>query len=289
MFVVTGVTGQVGRAVANHLVEAGMPVRVLVRSEEKGASWRARGCEVAIGDMLDSPSMTMAFRGATGVFIVIPPIFDPSDGFPEARAIYKTLTTALQHARPAKAVFLSTVGAQASRPNLLNQLGLMENTFSQLDLPVAFLRAAWFMENFAYDVDGATKDAAINSFLQPLDRQIPMVATDDIGKVGASLLRDDWTGKRVVELQGPEPVSPLDVANAFGAVLGKPVQAAVVPREAWEAIFRSVGMENPLPRMLMLDGFNEGWIAFEGGLVEQREGTTDIASVIRTLISRNQT
>ena len=37
----------------------------------------------------------------------------------------------------------------------------------------------------------------------------------------------------------------------------------VVPRESWDALFRSQGMKNPVPRMRMLDGFNEGWIEFE--------------------------
>jgi hypothetical protein len=36
-----------------------------------------------------------------------------------------------------------------------------------------------------------------------------------------------------------------------------------VSRETWETIFLAQGMKNPLPRMQMLDGFNEGWIEFE--------------------------
>ena len=39
----------------------------------------------------------------------------------------------------------------------------------------------------------------------------------------------------------------------------------VVPRESWEALFKSQGVKNPFPRMRMLDGFNEGWIEFEKG------------------------
>ena len=29
-----------------------------------------------------------------------------------------------------------------------------------------------------------------------------------------------------------------------------------------------------MPRIQMLDGFNEGWIAFEGGAAESRKGET---------------
>jgi NAD(P)H dehydrogenase (quinone) len=38
------------------------------------------------------------------------------------------------------------------QPNLLNQLGLVEKALGALPTPVCFLRAAWFMENVAWDV-----------------------------------------------------------------------------------------------------------------------------------------
>ena len=44
MFAVMGVTGQVGRAVANTLIDRGR-IRVIVRSEPKGHPWAARGAD----------------------------------------------------------------------------------------------------------------------------------------------------------------------------------------------------------------------------------------------------
>ena len=67
----------------------------------------------------------------------------------------------------------------------------------------------------------------------------------------------------MVELEGPERVTPNDIAAALSKVLGRAVRTEVVPRDTWETLFRSQGMKNPLPRMVMLDGFNEGWIEFE--------------------------
>ncbi len=141
-------------------------------------------------------------------------------------------------------------------------------------MPVAFLRAAWFMENASWDVAAARESGAIPSFLQPLDRAIPMVATADVGRVAAELLRQDWTGRRVVELDGPRPVSPNDIAACLAAALGHPVRVQAVPRENREALFRSQGAANPIPRMQMLDGFNAGWLAFEGGAAESVKGET---------------
>ena len=38
----------------------------------------------------------------------------------------------------------------------------------------------------------------------------------------------------------------------------------------------------------MLDGFNEGWIDFEGGTAEQRIGATPLDRVLRDLVARHK-
>jgi uncharacterized protein YbjT (DUF2867 family) len=91
------------------------------------------------------------------------------------------VTTAIEAANPSKVVCLSTIGAQATQPNLLNQLGLLERALGALPSPVCFLRAVWFMENAAWDVAPARDAGVVPSFLQPLDKPVPMVATADIG------------------------------------------------------------------------------------------------------------
>ena len=146
--------------------------------------------------------------------------------------------------------------------NLLSQRTMMEEALSMLPVPVTFLRPGWFLENASGDVAPARATGVIDSFLTPLDKHFPMVATQDVGRVAAKLIQENWSGKRVVELEGPRRVSPNDLAAAFEKTLGTPVRAEIVPHEAWEDLFRSQGMKNPRPRIRMLDGFNEGWIDF---------------------------
>lgn len=285
MFAVTGMTGQVGAAVADHLLKDRAEVRAVVRNSEKAAGWKERGCDLAVADINDAASLTSAFAGAEAVFLVIPPLFDPTSGFPEVKAMLATLKTALEAAKPGKLVCLSTVGAQATQPNLLNQLGIVEKELSTLSIPVAFLRAAWFMENAAWDVAPARENGVIPSFLQPLDHVVPMVAVSDIGMLGANMLREEWQGVRVAELEGPERVSPAMIAAAFAKALGRPVTAEIVVRDSWEELFRAQGMKNPEPRMRMLDGFNEGWIDFEAGRERSLKGTTTIETAVRRLVA----
>jgi uncharacterized protein YbjT (DUF2867 family) len=162
---------------------------------------------------------------------------------------------------------------------------LQEQSLGSLPLPIAFLRAAWFMENAAWDVAPARTAGVIPSFLHPLDKPVPMVAIEDIGRVAAELLQETWQGKRVVELEGAR-LAPNDVAAAFSRVLGRDVRMQVVPRATWEALFRSQGMKNPGPRARMLDGFNEGWIDFEGDASSRRKGTVSLDTVLRALVAR---
>jgi NAD(P)H dehydrogenase (quinone) len=153
-------------------------------------------------------------------------------------------------------------------------------------MAITFLRPAWFMENSSWDVAPA-KNGAIQSFLQPLDKPVPMVATSDIGLLAAELLQETWDGHRVIELEGPRRVSPTEISTTFANLLGRPVSLEAVPRETWEALFRSQGMKNPEPRIQMLDGFNEGWIEFEGKDVGSRKGNVTLETVLRTLIERD--
>ena len=288
MYAITGITGRVGGALARALLAEGQPVRAVARDIAKGRVWAWRGCEVALAEMQDAASLSAAFKGAEGVFILPPSEFDPLPGFPEARAVIDAVKSALEAASPGKVVCLSTIGAQASQPNLLTQRTLMEEALSKLPLPVAFLRPGWFMENAALDVTSARASGIIHSFLQPLDRVVPMVSTVDVGRVAAALLQERWAGKRVVELEGPERVSPNTLAAAFSKALGSPVHAEIVPRERWESIFRAQGMRNPILRMKMIDGFNEGWIDFSDGGAHVRKGSTNIDQAVATLIHRQR-
>ncbi len=140
MYPLTGITGKVGGAVARNLLAERLPVRAVLRDEAKAAEWRTRGCDIALAEMDDAASLTSAFRGAAGVFILPPSEFDPEPGFPEAKRVIAAVTAALAEARPGKVVCLSTIGADAPHENLLTQRTLMEQSLEQIGLSVTFLR-----------------------------------------------------------------------------------------------------------------------------------------------------
>jgi NAD(P)H dehydrogenase (quinone) len=285
MYAITGITGKVGGALAHSLLRGNQQVRAIVRDLGKGRAWAERGCEIALAEMNDAASLATAFKDAEGVFILPPSEFDPSPGFPEARLCIAAVKTALESAHPNKVVCLSTVGAQARQSNLLTQRTLLEKALGEMPMQITFLRPAWFMENSAWDVAPVRDNGIMPSFLQPLDKPLPMVATADVGRVAAELLLERGS-RPIVELEGPHRISPNEIAATFAKILGRPVHAEAVPRDTWAALFKSQGMKDPVPRIRMLDGFNEGWIEFEGAGGDPIKGEVDLETVLRGLVGQ---
>jgi uncharacterized protein YbjT (DUF2867 family) len=285
MYAITGITGKVGGEVARHLLANGQSVRAVLRDRAKAADWAAKGCDIAIAAMENAEQLAAAFSGTEGVFILPPSDFDPEPGYPSAKRVIDQVSRALTTAQPQRVVCLSTIGADAPHDNLLTQRTLMERSLSTIGLPVTFLRPGWFMENALWDVASARDEGVVRSFLQPAEKAFPMVATRDVGRLAADLLRQHWTGTRIVELEGRVRISANDLAQAFAGVLGRPVRVEIVSRESWEGLFRAQGMKNPLPRIRMLDGFNEGWIEFSDQGRSAVKGDTPLLEVITALVA----
>ena len=203
MYAITGITGKVGGELARTLLAADESVRAVVRDAKKGQEWAALGCEVELAEMEDASALADAFTGATAVFILPPSEFDPEPGYPEARAVINNIVEALRVAKPRRVVCLSTIGADAKQDNLLSQRGVMEAALRELQIPLTILRPAWYIDNAAWDVASARDTGVIHSFLQPIEKAFPMVVAKDVGHLAAKLIREDWTGTRIVELEGP--------------------------------------------------------------------------------------
>lgn len=284
MFAITGATGRVGGHAARTLLDAGQPVRVVARDAAKAEALVQRGSALALADMADADALARAFDGCDGAFIVIPPGIDQPDDLGKAKAMIAAVREALRRAPPRKIVALSSVGAQATTLNLLTELTLLEEALADIDLPITFLRPAWYMENAEWDVASARDEGVIHSYLQPVDRKLPMVSVADAGRVAGELLMTEWRGHRIVELHGPEPVSPCDIADAFGKALNRKVDAVAIPRDTWESGFHQQGVKEPGMWIASLDGFNEGWLDFEGGAIKQLYGRVTIDQAMAALV-----
>lgn len=280
MFTVMGITGNVGGAVAENLLAAGKTVRGVVRNVAKAKAWADKGVELVEARYDDAAALAEAFAGAEGVFAMIPPDFAPDPALPDQKRTVAAIREALLQAKPGKAVFLSSIGSeQPSGLGLITSTHLMEEATRTVGIPVAYLRAGSFMENWLGAVDHIRATGEMAFFYAPLDRKYPLVATKDIGLAGAQVLQESWTGERVLEVSGPEGGTDLyEVAAAFGKALGREVKAVQLPEVAWQGVLEAIGM--PADRtglyMEMVRSFNSGWIHFGNPGTETFHGPTSI-------------
>jgi uncharacterized protein YbjT (DUF2867 family) len=142
MYVIMGITGQVGSVVGRILLKTAQQFRAAVRDAAKGQAWASRGCEVELANIDDTESLTAAFREAGGVFVSVPPNFDPSPEFSEARATAISLLASLEAAHPERVVYLSKIGVQASQFNMLPMHTIIEKAIGELPMPIALERPA---------------------------------------------------------------------------------------------------------------------------------------------------
>ena len=279
MFVVFGATGQTGSAVADTLLEKKLPVRVVLRSDKAADAWRAKGADVAFADVIDVGAMTKVLDGAIAVYAMNPPAYHVADMFAVAKDVGAAYVEAITQSGVQKVVLLSSVGSQhaTGTGNILTTY-FLENIFGTLTIPVTFLRAAGFMENWNGVAAVAAEKGILPSFYSPLDRKLPMVSAVDIGRTAAQALTEDWTGKRIIELHGAADYSPNDVAAAFAVALKRDVQAVVLPESEWQATILGFGASPEAANAWceMLRGFNSGHIIFEDSGSETRKGQTTI-------------
>lgn len=281
MFFVAGITGKVGGATARKLLEQNRKVRALVRDPQKAADWTRQGVEVRAGDLTDAAAVASALDGVEAAFLMQPTPVVVTPDFPEATALTNSFVEALRQTAAPRLVVLSSVGSEKSSGlGNITQTHLLEEALKDFSFPIAFVRAGGFLENNLGALEKATATGWFDSFLQPVERAFPMVATADIGAEVARLLIDGWNGSRKIVELGSQ-ITPNDIARAMSEALGKEIKARAIPREQWTAALAAMGLPTGKTALWeeMQDGFNSGWINFGVAGTEPIAGETAPATV----------
>jgi uncharacterized protein YbjT (DUF2867 family) len=280
MYLVMGITGNVGGAAARHLLKQGKQVRALVRDRQKAAKWADQGVELVDGDWNDGTAIAAALKDVEGAFVMLPAVWAPSPDYREAKGVIANYVDALTKVAPQRVVALSSMGAhRTSGVGNVTALSLLEQGFRSLPSPVAFLRAGGFFENFLFGLQAA-QGGTLPVFYNPTNRKSTMVASDDIGAEAATLLTGPaWSGHRVIELGSM--VSADEVAGQLGEVLKLDVKAFAVPRSAWAEAFQQFGIPkgHTGPAEEMFDSVNAGWMDLGIAGTEHVAGTTPARDV----------
>ncbi len=288
MHAVFGANGRAGGETARALIGMGEPVRVVLRRAEQGEVWRGSGAEVAVASLDDVDAVSAALDGATAAFLLNPPPLS-GDPYAQAAAIAAVLAASMRRSNLPKAVILSSIGAQhASGTGVIGTLNQIEAALADAAPSVAFLRPGYFAETWEEVAGPAITAGVLPSFLEP-EQKIPMVSTMDVGQAAARLLRQDWTGRRIVELSGPEDWSAAEVAASFSVVLGRPVQPLFVPPAERAGALAEAGIPGEVAEALlgMYAAIGTGRVAREDGN-EHWRGTVPLATAIERIVARSR-
>lgn len=288
LYAVTGVSGRTGAAVAHNLLAAGKCVRVIVRDERQGNIWLKYGAEIMVADFNNVAALARALSGVQGAYIVSPPQYASNELFAQAKTMADILVEAAFIARLPKIVALSSVGAEkTSGTGWVRMNHMLEQRLIDASLPVTLLRAAYFMENWLPLVTIALEQGRLPSFLAPLNKSLPMIATADIGRLAAEALIEQWSNKRIIELAGPEEYSPQDLASIISALYGKQIIAERIPESQWTKRLSDQGYsEAALQGFIeMTQGLNSGHVAMQNGSsIENRKGTISLRAFINSAV-----
>ncbi|WP_433454913.1 SDR family oxidoreductase [Streptomyces sp. CA-142005] len=214
MIVVTGATGNVGRALVAALIQAGETVTAVARHIGEGDV--PPGVQAVAADLAEPQSLAPALAGAKALFLLVAGE-DPVGILRRAAA-----------AGVGKVVLLSSQGA-GTRPDTYAHAARFEAAVAESGLPYTVLRSGGLASNaLAWAEPVRRHRTAAAPFA---DVALPFVDPDDVAAVAAAVLREDGHDGVTYTLTGPEPTTPRQRAAAIAAALGEPVTFVEQSRE----------------------------------------------------------
>jgi len=285
MFVVVGATGNTGSAVVETLLKKNQPVRIVVRSADKGAAWKAKGADIAVASLDDVPALIKAFEGATGVYLMVPPNYGATAWLSDQQARMDRAAEALKKSGVGHVVYLSSIGGQLpSGTGPIRAVHYGEGKLAGAVSNLTILRPPSFMENWVPVIGVAKAQGILPTFVAP-EVKIPTISTRDIGRIGAEQLLSGGQGRRIVELAGPEEYSADQAAEALSVILGKKVTTQQPPLSAVVPTYKSFGFSDEAAKLFeeMYTGFSNGTIGYEFPAKLVR-GTITLEEALRAMV-----
>ena len=228
---VTGATGNTGRAILDELIERGVPVRAMVRT----AADRARlpdGVPVAAADFDDAASVAAALHGAGRAYLVTP----SSERAEEQQRRFADLAV---QAGVRHLVVLSQLAASEQSPvRFLRYHAAVEQHVRDLGIAYTFLRPNLFFQGLLAFAGSIKTEGR---FYAPIgDAQISAVDTRDIAAVAATALTEPGHEGAAYTLTGPAAITHGQIAAALTSTLGRTVTFADVPPDAFAENLRGI-------------------------------------------------
>jgi NAD(P)H dehydrogenase (quinone) len=263
---VTGATGDTGRATVDELLARGQRVRALAHGQdERSKKLQERGVEVVYGDLLDFGQVKAALHGVQRAYFVYP----IRPGILQATAYF---AQAAKQAGVDGIVNMSQISAREdAKSHAATDHWLSERVFDWSGVPVAHIRPTYFAEWLLYLAPMIKAGRLHVPF--GTGKHAPITAEDQ-ARVIAGILEDSATHKgKIYPLFGPVEYTYRETAEVLSRVLGKRVEYKQVEFEVFKQSFQAGAKASAVGNSFLFQHLQEVAIDHQNGIFE---GTNDL-------------
>lgn len=235
---VVGATGLLGPEICQRLAAAGGSVRALVRSTadpEKRKALQAMGVELVEGDLKDARSLARACAGVDSVISTASSTLSRREGDSIETVDHRgqlALVEAAQQAGVDRFVFVSFRENRGIQFPLTAAKRAVERALKSSGMGYTIIQASYFMEVWLTPALGFDVAHGSVRVYGDGDQPISWISYRDVARAAADAVIGDAARNMVVELGGPQALSPREVVRMFEAAGAGELTTDNVPVEA---------------------------------------------------------
>ncbi|MGE9695773.1 SDR family oxidoreductase [Streptomyces sp. NRRL F-5630] len=242
--VVTGATGQLGRLVVAGLLEkvpAG-EIAAVVRSEQKGAEFAAKGVEPRVADYDKPETLKDAFQAGDRV------LFISGSEVGKRAAQHTAVVAAAKEAGVAQLAYTGVLGGPDADFALAEEHKITERAILDAGVPYTFLRNGWYDAMYieqipAYLAHGAVLGSSGEGRIAPAPRE-------DYAEAAVAVLTGEGHLNKAYELSGDVAWTKSEFAAELARQSGKPVVYTNVAPEQYRQVLVGAGVPEPMAEIL---------------------------------------
>jgi uncharacterized protein YbjT (DUF2867 family) len=244
MILVAGATGVLGGEICSLLAQRAQPVRALVRdtsSADRVARLRRAGAELVRGDLKDRASLDAACRGATAVISTASATVSRQDRDSidtVDRQGQVNLIAAAAGAGVHRFIFVSFPTIEMDFP-LQAAKRTVEERLRQSGMTYTILQPTFFAEVWLGPALGFDAANATAQIYGGGHNKISWISFHDVAQFAVAALDNPRASNAVIELGGPDALSPLEVVRLAELIGRKRFTVQHVPEEALREQYRT--------------------------------------------------
>jgi len=237
MNLVVGATGLLGSEICRLLTAEGKPVKALVRTtsdQGKVAQLQSLNVEIARGDLKDRSSLEGACRGMNAVISTASSTLSRQEGDSIQTVDLEGQLNLIEAAKAtgiSRFVLISFSQAGVEFP-LQTAKRTVEEHLKSSGLSYTILQPTCFMEIWLGPALGFDAANAKVQIYGSGENKISWISYKDVAEFAVASLDNPEARNAVIELGGPEALSPLEVVRIFEELRGRKFEVQHVPEEA---------------------------------------------------------